>query len=463
MLNKKTLSYKKAISICMTAILLFAIGYMIIGTKSHVQYNGKVVFSFYFNILFFGMFLLKSMKKYTYSFDLMFWLFSLFFFGLAPLAQYFLYTYSWGVTPNSDEIILINAFILFFSFCFCLGKSLSRLKIRYNKQRDTGSVIYVASSNRIKVLLIITILITLYHLVFIGFPNLLIASTSENDQLDSTSSLLLLHGLKNISLFVWVSCFLDCKRKKHLTISAIIAGVCFLISCFPTGLSRNMMASFYAGIFLVVFDKQREKRWITYVIFFGLVLLFPAANVFRNLENFTTGNIWESMLENVQKTYVEAHYDAHQMFISIYQYVKKYGVSYGKQLLGALLFFVPRSIWPGKPYGSGQTVFEALKQHEFTNVSAPLVAESYINFGILGIALFGTAIGLITTKMDRAFWREKNRFSPFCVLYPFLILKFFFMLRGDLMSTWAYTFAQLVVGVFILKFVMKKKKVRQNN
>jgi hypothetical protein len=36
---------------------------------------------------------------------------------------------------------------------------------------------------------------------------------------------------------------------------------------------------------------------------------------------------------------------------------------------------------------------------------------------------------------------------------------FFFMLRGDLMSSWAYTFAQIVVGYVIWKILVGKRKV----
>jgi hypothetical protein len=51
--------------------------------------------------------------------------------------------------------------------------------------------------------------------------------------------------------------------------------------------------------------------------------------------------------------FMSLNYDA---FINIgvaMEVVQENGFSYGYQLLSALLFFVPRTIWPGKPESSG--------------------------------------------------------------------------------------------------------------
>ena len=90
------------------------------------------------------------------------------------------------------------------------------------------------------------------------------------------------------------------------------------------------------------------------------------------------------------------------------KYVEEFGISWGNQLLGAILFFVPRSIWPSKPLGTGHTAIVALDQHYFSNVSAPLIAEGYVNFGIVGVVLFALAAGWIFRKLDSAFWCRRE-------------------------------------------------------
>lgn len=430
--------------------VIIATGVIILGSREHVQKNIEVISSFAINILVFAILLVKSVRRHTYSFEMMMWLFSLFFFGFAPLLQFFTGIYSWGLKPTSAELIRTNILILLFSICYCMGKC-----IRRNKRKIEKMQTLIVKSNHLRILLVCSGLITLYHLTAIGFENLLISETNVIEDLSSTMSILVTHVFKNVVLFTTVMYMVQCKEKKRISVEAVISFIFLLVSCFPTGLSRNMMGSFYGGLFLFAFDKKREKRWITYVILFGLVLMFPAANVFRNVATMSEENVLQVMIGNIQTTYLEAHYDAHQMFISIQQYVEKYGISYGYQFLGALLFFVPRSIWPSKPYGTGRMAFEALNQHWFTNVSAPLVSEGYANFGIIGVVALGIIVGALSGLLDRKFWREKS-VSATRILYPFIMLKFFFMLRGDLLSSWAYMIAQVVVGYSIIRFTTKK-------
>ena len=444
---------KSFVSVLVTTSIIIIIGSIILGSRQHVQQNFGVVLSFSINIALFGVLFIRSVRRHTYSFDMMIWLFSLFFFGFAPLLQFYTGIYAWGLKPTQAELLKTNAFILLFSICFCIGKG---IRIKSTSQTDLYAI--EIKQDRLRMLLLLSALIAVYHLRAIGFRNLLISATNVNEDLNSTMGLLVTHVFKNVALFTAVMYMLKCEEYKKVDIEAILAFVFLLISCFPTGLSRNMMGSFYGGLFLLALDRKKEKRWITYAIIFGLIIVFPAANVFRNSTTISGGSFSSLVLRNIQNTYLEAHYDAHQMFISIQQYVDKYGISYGYQLLGALFFFVPRSVWPTKPYGTGRMAFEALSQNWFTNVSAPLAAEGYSNFGTVGIIVFGLVVGVMATWIDIKFWHDKRSLSTTKILYPFIMLKFFFMLRGDLLSSWSYMFAQVVVGYVIIRFATKRVK-----
>jgi hypothetical protein len=98
----------------------------------------------------------------------------------------------------------------------------------------------------------------------------------------------------------------------------------------------------------------------------------------------------------------------------------------------------------------------------FTNVSCPLPGEAYINFGAFGIILFGIGSGFISKLMDRFYWEKKSDVkTKFDVLYAISLMMFFFMLRGDLLSSWAYMVAFISVWVLftfsIPKSLLKKK------
>ena len=122
------------------------------------------------------------------------------------------------------------------------------------------------------------------------------------------------------------------------------------------------------------------------------------------------------------------------------------------------MFFVPRAIWAAKPLGTGSTVFIALHP-EFTNVSAPLLAEGFMDFGVFGVVVYAVVAGAITAWADKKYWESNNPLSKERVVYPFLMFQFFFLLRGDLMSGGAYLMARLVMGLAIYYFVVKKVPV----
>ena len=146
-------------------------------------------------------------------------------------------------------------------------------------------------------------------------------------------------------------------------------------------------------------------------------------------------------------------YDAFSIIEGARKYVEVADFTYGYQLLGSLFFFVPRSIWVTKPIGSGAMISTFMGQ-SFTNISCPLIAEGYVNFGILGVILFALVTGALCTVVDRKYWEnapENLNFSLIKVLYPVLPPYFFFMLRGDLMSSFAYTSAYVVTFWFLFR------------
>ena len=84
-------------------------------------------------------------------------------------------------------------------------------------------------------------------------------------------------------------------------------------------------------------------------------------------------------------------------------------------------------------------------------MSCPLVAEGYINLGLVGAALFGFLLGMFSERTD-SLYRNNHRdsgndFSP----YYFLVFQMFFLLRGDLMSGIAYTLAFVLTGRILKK------------
>jgi hypothetical protein len=120
---------------------------------------------------------------------------------------------------------------------------------------------------------------------------------------------------------------------------------------------------------------------------------------------------------------------------------REIGYQFGQQLGGALAFWVPRFIWPGKPLTTGELIAEQAG-YSFTNLSAPLWAEFYVDGGWLLVAVGFTIYGTLVRTLDR--WNRQYQSSSdlrarvVLVLVPIYAGYQFFLLRGSLMPAIAY-------------------------
>jgi hypothetical protein len=78
------------------------------------------------------------------------------------------------------------------------------------------------------------------------------------------------------------------------------------------------------------------------------------------------------------------------------------GHTWGRQLLGAALFWMPRSVWPDKPVNTANIVADDIGFPN-RNLDSPLWAEGYVDFGWVGTAVLLAGAGLITRRLDDAF------------------------------------------------------------
>ncbi|MBS5037215.1 MAG: O-antigen polysaccharide polymerase Wzy [Fusobacterium sp.] len=82
--------------------------------------------------------------------------------------------------------------------------------------------------------------------------------------------------------------------------------------------------------------------------------------------------------------------------------------------------------------------------------------EGYINFGYIGIVLFIIFIAYINARFDKLYWnyREKNYFVVF---YLIMLSMEIFILRGDLMSSFAYLIDSFLSGIVICYIILSYK------
>ena len=151
----------------------------------------------------------------------------------------------------------------------------------------------------------------------------------------------------------------------------------FLIS--PTAIARWQTATLYIP-FLIIFTRVWEKPYIMQLsLIAGLFIVFPFLDKFRSFKSWSDFDF----KFNFEWTKY-SHFDSYQNFVRV---IETDFVTYGNQLKGALLFFIPRSLWIEKPIGSGSNL--AIKMdYVFGGISMPFIAEGFVNFGLIGSLLF---------------------------------------------------------------------------
>ncbi|WRQ83577.1 hypothetical protein I3F59_029515 [Streptomyces sp. MUM 178J] len=164
------------------------------------------------------------------------------------------------------------------------------------------------------------------------------------------------------------------------------------------------------------------------------LLVFPFADRFRYDENNTRQIETTSFLEPLALK----DYDQVGMFANTITYVESgHGHSYGYQLAGSLLFAVPRSAWPDKPTDTGVTVGEWMGARN-TNLSSPVWAELWIDFGPVGMTAGLGAVGYAAARVDRRIARRAVRRSPpgslILIIAPLLAGYSFILIRGPLLQ-----------------------------
>ena len=104
--------------------------------------------------------------------------------------------------------------------------------------------------------------------------------------------------------------------------------------------------------------------------------------------------------------------------------------------LKSLTFFLPRVIWESKPAGFNTRIGYQVSGSHLLALNATLLGESYGNFGLLGLLVFG----LVMMLFQRAFAGFRDPLVQFCGFFVAL-------------AAWRFEFSFLLIGLFVLACV----------
>lgn len=228
-------------------------------------------------------------------------------------------------------------------------------------------------------------------------------------------------------------------RILHLMVGAI-AGAGLVLFANPVSNSRFVSAICLGSVALALAQPRTRRAGRIVGIVGGLAMLvfYPLARwVGANSISYSPGltRITPEML------YVSPDFDGFQQVINSLEFVDQQGLSGGRYTLSALFFFLPRSLWEGKSRPAALDVAEE-SGYWFTNLSLPIHAELYLDFGLLGVLAGGVIIGAIAGRADEA-WLADDR-STMSLLAPVIALTMLGVLRGP-MGSLAPTYLTIIL------------------
>jgi hypothetical protein len=237
------------------------------------------------------------------------------------------------------------------------------------------------------------------------------------------------------------------RSPRKLLFSRICAIALLLVLVFvtenPYTEKRNALGPLYLGMVLIAFQDWFASRTRRMLLLVGsMVIGFPAISVFTHNHKQTLGTLSMSEVANrIQEHYFSINYDSWANVYTSVEIVKVHGLQWGKQLLGSVLFFVPSSIWTTKPLATGIFLGNYLIANYsmwFNNLSAPLAAEGYLDFGYVGVIAYASATAALVTFINKLALREHRLALPMAI-YASLFLMF--LLRGSLMIAMGFASA----------------------
>ena len=246
---------------------------------------------------------------------------------------------------------------------------------------------------------------------------------------------------------------------------------CVLATQNPGTEKRNAFGPVYLAALYLLFRPSLQRRGVQVAWLVGvLLILFPFASLFTHVRLVYLSEEafqWTVLSDH----FLSTHYDAWANIYTTVEMVGRNGLSGGKQLMGALLFYVPSTWWSGKPLATGIEIGNFLTSFYtmwFTNLSAPLVAEGFLDFGYLGVVAYGVALAAIVKAVER--WAASGQSAAVQAVAVYLCFFLVFLLRGSLMIALAYgsgaiaafLFSRMLMG-FLRSVAVARRPIRRDS
>lgn len=424
-----------------------------------------------------------------------FWMFCYMAMGVAPLAQAVLGRVPTPVVGPREDLVLAIALVLFGCCAFDVGALLARFRPPWRRreaeeERDFGRAAAgdadedrrqgrkgdrprLVHRRRVHLLTLAAFAAAALLVMRLGGPAVFFSSRQEitagledaglsGNGSEAGQAFVRGFGtvLPLIALLVYVRRLATSRRARRSWSTVAVFGALFCLNAVVNNPISNPRYWFLTVMFALLFtafpvSAALYRMSLTLGVVVAL-LLFPFADAFRYDENNTRPIETTSFLEPLALK----DYDQIGMFANTITYVESTGHTYGNQLAGCVLFAVPRSVWEGKPVDTGVMVGQWMGTRN-TNLSSPVWAELYIDFGAVGMTAGMGLIGYAAARFDRRVARASagRRSHPGRLLLmtaPLIAGYSFILLRGPLLQATG----RVAIAAMCLLFITTRRADR---
>jgi hypothetical protein len=408
----------------------------------------------------------------TRWFVLVFHSFAYVFLGVVALVQVGAGSFLWAVDPSGDTLLsaagICLAGVLLFDLGCWFGSSIlsSRTSPEPTPGRDekTAWVSRESGHGATQVLVLLTILVLLSLVLFYvrGAFAVAFASRAEMEAalcpVGPTGDLAecgVVSALVRVPAVMLAVAALGLRRSvpPGLFWLAVLAGIVgLLLTANPISTPRFWFGAAALGVFgALTLGSLRARVLVWVAVPALLILVFPTLDFGRS-EGWTP-----SLSIDTDAIVQKQDFDAFQQMVNGVTYVDTFGTRGGMQIASAVLFFVPRGIWPDKAPATGPLVTTSLGVTDNNNVSAPMWEEAYVDFGPIGAIVILFAMGWLVAYLEAATNISVAGPRSLAVAFaPFFAVYGVFLLRGSLLPAIGPLAVALILFWMVCRFVRPK-------
>jgi hypothetical protein len=439
-------------SIALLSLLAGFIAYILSGSYGTENELPRIILAMAFSI-FFVIFLTSILAEELSLLLFVFGLYHLFFFllpGMIHMARNVFPFYHTSFDYNS--CLYVAFLVLLYATSSLLGVFYALSKRSKSAARSGVPVSPVRDKD---------LLIGIIFLIAISLPCIAATGISidrrgdATDDFDPSPMLLILTSLPSSAMFLCAILAFHLMRRRSfpsVVLFAATGGLAFLVN-YPLSLTRFILFERIIALLYMTFDlsKVRVKKYAAVVAVASVFTLFPL------IDYLGRGDVSQEFhLDPLSYMAEGGDLDGLQSTLNVYEMVQSEGLSWGYRLLGAILSYVPRDVWPTKPYSTG-TSAAVSAGYDFTNLSAPLISEIYVDFGIVGVTIIPFFIGWIIIVLDRRaaiLGRERGHILEKFFLGALIGYETIF-LRGSLISIISQIYLYMGL-VWALSFIARR-------